>query len=344
MSLVFLLCTTGLFAADDAATNKTLVAWVIPANLTQQGSSTLTIQSSDLFDAVVFGERARGRWMAGSNFFQRTEANQSRYPAETADDLSCANMLNIGDRWMLLCISHTLGCRYYLGDCKDEKYLPEFHAMMSFDGNQFFAPESMLTRDGRRVMWAWLLRMPIAPTGVESLPRELELPADGVLRIRPLREPASLRQDEKSWSGLTVKDGAEHELEDLAGNARELEVTFNSPVPRQCGIQLLADDSGEGGIRIIAGADRKTLKVGTIEAPFALKAGEDLTLRVFLDKNLVEVFANDRQAAVYAQEQIRENPNIRLFATGGDAAVKSVKAWSMKTIYGRTATVKAAGP
>ena len=50
--------------------DKTLVAWVSPANLNQQGGSVLTIQSGDRFDAIVFGERARGKWMAGSNFFQ----------------------------------------------------------------------------------------------------------------------------------------------------------------------------------------------------------------------------------------------------------------------------------
>jgi sucrose-6-phosphate hydrolase SacC (GH32 family) len=42
----------------------------------------------------------------------------------------------------------------------------------------------------------------------------------------------------------------------------------------------------------------KTLTVGYINPPFELKKGEDLTLRVFIDKNMIEVFANDRQAAV----------------------------------------------
>jgi len=259
------------------------------------------------------------------------------------EDISCANMFKIGDKWMLLCINHRLGCRYYLGDFKDEKYLPESHAMMSFGNNMFFAPESMLTRDGRRVMWAWLLKVPAAPTGVQCLPRELELPADGVLRIRPLRELASLRHGEKTWSDITVKDGAEYALEGPTGDAVELEATFASPLAKECGLHLLADDSGQGGIRIIAGADRKSLRVGTIEAPFQLKPGEDLTLRVFVDKNLVEVFVNDRQAAVFAHRHLRENPNIRLLAKGGDATVKSVKAWKMTTIYQQPTTVKASG-
>ena len=259
------------------------------------------------------------------------------YPADLGvpkgEDISCANMFKIGDKWMLLCISHPLGCRYYLGDFKDEKYLPEFHAMMSWNGNHFFAPESMLTDDGRRVMWAWLLAMPIAPTGVQALPRELELPKDGVLRIRPLRELQKLRYGEQSWTELTVNDGTDYALDRVTGDALELEITFAAPLPEECGLHLLGDADGEAGMNVIAGASRTTLQVGDVPAPFALADNEDLTLRVFIDKNLVEVFANDRQAAAFAHKEIRENPNLRVFAKGGDAVIKSIKAWKMKTIY-----------
>jgi hypothetical protein len=65
------LTPTGL-ERKPAAMDKSLVAWVSPANFDQQGGSVLTIQSGDRFDAIVIGERARGRWMAGSDFFRRT--------------------------------------------------------------------------------------------------------------------------------------------------------------------------------------------------------------------------------------------------------------------------------
>ena len=159
-------------------------------------------------------------------------------------------------------------------------------------------------------------------------------------RHRYRGELASLRHDEKTWGELTVKDNAEHALDGLAGDAIELEVTFASPLPTECGVHLLADDSGQDGISIIAGAGRKSLRVGTIEAPFEVRQGEDLTLRGFIDRNLVEVFANDRQAAAFAHKHIRENPNIRLFAKGGDAAVKSIKAWKIRTIYGDPAELE----
>jgi len=257
----------------------------------------------------------------------------SRLEIPRDEDISCGNMFKIGDQWMLLCISHSRGARYYLGDFQDEKYLPSFHAMMSFGGNQFFAPESVLTRDGRRVMWAWLMNLPIAPTGVQSLPRELELPADGVLRIRPLRELTTLRYDPQSRQGLTVKDGATVAIDEATGDALELAVTLAAPLPAEVGLSILADDRGEGGMRIVAGKDRTTLGVGSTEAPFALAPNEDLTLRVFIDKNLVEVFANDRQAAVFAVKGQRPEPNVTVFARGGDATVRSLETWRLRSIY-----------
>jgi beta-fructofuranosidase len=75
------------------------------------------------------------------------------------------------------------------------------------------------------------------------------------------------------------------------------------------------------------------LRVGKVNAPFALKEGEDLSLRVFIDKNLVEVFANDRQAAVAAHPYDPGNLGVSLFSKGGDAVAKEVRSWRMNSIY-----------
>lgn len=263
----------------------------------------------------------------------------SDYPAnlgvKRGEDISCANFYKIGNKWMLLCISHNLGCRYYLGDFKDEKFLPDFHANMSWNGRHYFAPESVLTPDGRRVMWAWMIELPIAPSGIQSLPRELELPADGILRIRPLRELESLRTENKQESDVLVKADAVRPLKDVAGQDLELEVSFKGKKSAEFGLNVLCDKGGANGMRIAVVDDgkTKTLQVGKVIAPFSLKEGEDLTLRVFIDKNFVEVFANDRQAASTAIPFVAENTGINLFSKGGDVEVKTVKSWRMKSIY-----------
>ena len=87
------------------------------------------------------------------------------------------------------------------------QFAPEFHARMNwrrsdqdiFDtaSRDFFAPETVLTPDGRRVMWAWLwtVHEEIEQKSIQSLPRELSLAEDGSLIIQPLRELEDLRSD-----------------------------------------------------------------------------------------------------------------------------------------------------
>jgi beta-fructofuranosidase len=251
-------------------------------------------------------------------------------------------MFKIGNKWMLLCLSHGLGCRYYLGDFKDEKYLPEFYSLMSWNGRHFFAPESLLSKDGRRVMWAWLVGMQIAPTGVQSLPRELELPADGILSIKPLRELETLRFDKQQEKQVMVKSDTSYTLKQVDSDAVELKIEFKPTKAKEFGLDVLCDKNGENGLRIAVIPESKTLRVGKVNASFELKEGEDLTLRVFIDKNLVEVFANDRQAAANAlKDSPLENTGAKLFAVGADVKVKAVTAWKMKTIYeGETLYVK----
>ena len=75
------------------------------------------------------------------------------------------------------------------------------------------------------------------------------------------------------------------------------------------------------------------MRIGKINPPFELNDGEDLTLRIFIDKNLIEVFANDRQAAVVSHPSIRKNPNIKIFTKDKDLVVKEIHAWKMKSIH-----------
>ena len=65
-------------------------------------------------------------------------------------------------------------------------------------------------------------------------------------------------------------------------------------------------------------------------APFALEPGEPLKLRVFVDKCVVEVYANDRQAIGRRVYPTRgDSLGLVLFANGGKVRFKSVKAWDM---------------
>ena len=281
------------------------------------------------------------------------------------EDTSCANLFPIDGRWMLLCISHQLGCRYYLGDwdAGAEQFVPYRHGRMNWRRagqpladpvcRDFFAPESVLTPDGRRVMWAWLATADpaIDLRTVQSLPRELSLRDDGSLRIEPLRELASLRRDPVMIRGATVAPsgaggdappGASGRIADVDGDAFEIRVTVDRAQAerKRFGLRLFADDRG-GGLLVLLRPETGTLCVGDTEAPFAvadLPAGEDVELRIFVDKYLVEVFVNGRQAAVNAYMGYRDGGRqVRGYVFGrsgsGAAALttfRSVEIWRME--------------
>ena len=145
------------------------------------------------------------------------------------EDVSCADFFKIGDRRMLLCISHRLGARYYLGDWKNEQFHPTFHEKMSWVDNSFFAPESLLDDQGRRIMWAWVFdspgfatRMDFGWSGTMSLPRVLTLGEDGRLRMDPPDEIALLRYHSRKQTNLRVEADSERVLEGIGGNSLEL--------------------------------------------------------------------------------------------------------------------------
>jgi beta-fructofuranosidase len=66
------------------------------------------------------------------------------------------------------------------------------------------------------------------------------------------------------------------------------------------------------------------------EAPFELKPGEMLDLRIYLDRTMLEVFANGRQCLTQRIYPTRpDSLGVALFSTGGEAAFDSVEAWDM---------------
>jgi beta-fructofuranosidase len=120
-------------------------------------------------------------------------------------------------------------------------------------------------------------------------------------------------------------------LKDISGDTVELSVTIKPTSAKEYGVSVFCDKDGKG-FPITIKPESKVMAMGEIKPPFELKKGEDLNLRIFLDKGMVEVFVNDRQGFVYMQQHDKENVGISLFSKGGDITAK-VKGWKMKSIY-----------
>ena len=73
---------------------------------------------------------------------------------------------------------------------------------------------------------------------------------------------------------------------------------------------------------------------GTVQAaPFRLADGEALELRVFIDRSVIEVFANRRQTLTQRVYPTRaDSTAVRLFATGGGAHASVVEIWEMEPV------------
>ena len=271
------------------------------------------------------------------------------------EDISCPNFFRLGDKWVLLCISHPLGCRYYVGDwdADAEQFVPEIHGRMNWrrpeqsiyrtEYRDYFAPESVLTTDGRRVMWAWIatLHEDIFQRTVQALPRELILADDNTLRIRPLQELERLRYDLLTLRNVTVTlpershgSSATEHIADLEHDAYEIKITVDPEQTKRkrFGFQLFADEANEG-LSIMVHPENGTLRIGTTESPFAvadLPETEALELRIFVDKYVVEVFANERQAVVGVHMDYRSAHGLKVYTYGDTTIIREINLWKLK--------------
>ena len=65
-------------------------------------------------------------------------------------------------------------------------------------------------------------------------------------------------------------------------------------------------------------------------APLELGPGENLELRIFIDRSIIEIFANERQCITQRIYPTREDSTgIELFSKGSSMTVKSLQAWDM---------------
>ncbi len=265
------------------------------------------------------------------------------------EDVSCPDLFKLGGKDVLLCISHRIGCRYYVGEWRNEQFHPESHAQMSWVDNSFFAPESLVDGKGRRIMWAWILDEPLFGartkhgwSGTLSLPRVLSLGDDGLLRMDVPEEIEALRYGGVRKGPLTVSAGDDLPVDGVAGNSLELIVEMEGAGASRFGVKVCASPDGQEETSVFYDAEEKLLKVDTRKsgpedtpkaveaAPLQLRDGERLKLRVFVDKSVVEVFANSRQAIARRIYPSRpDSVGVRLFSTGGDAQLHSLRAWKI---------------
>lgn len=265
------------------------------------------------------------------------------------EDNMCPDFFPLGDRHLLLFISHNRGCQYYIGRYEENHFYPEKHGRMTWVDNSFFAPESLEDDQGRRIMWAWIFdgrerasQKTSMWSGTMSLPRVLWLAEDKTLRMAPAEELALLRCNARRIENLTVRADAEQPLDEVRGDTIELSIEMIGNSATQFGVKVCCSPDGKEKTSIFYDAVEKKICIDTTRSsvgegpksiesgPLVLNSGEPLRLRVFVDRSVVEVFANDRQAVMRRIYPLcTDKQGVILFSRHGATKVKSLEAWDM---------------
>ena len=309
--------------------------------------------------ASVFKARELDQWHYVGDLLANTVPG-----VDLREDIFCPDMFRLGDKDVLVCISHRLGCRYYIGKWKNEQFHPESHGLMNWPGGRFFANDSFLDDRGRRILLAWVGEAMLAPrlrkngwAGVMSMPKILTLAADNTLRINPIREIELLRITPRVHRDLRLADGADVVLKDIAGDCMEIDLKIDpgsasrvglrvrrSPQGREETIIACEPAAGKLMLDVTRSSLDKDVRYGTHrphtaeggddvrvqKAPFEVTPSDTFKLRVFLDRSIIEVYGDDRQCVTQRIYPSRKDAlSVSLFCKGGSAKVLSLNAWDM---------------
>lgn len=270
----------------------------------------------------------------------------------TGNMWECPDFFELDGRHVLVISPVSLRKAIYLvGTYSNRRFTPEAEGTVDF-GGCLYAPLTMRDEQGRRLMWGWLwegrdeqAQRAAGWAGVMSLPRVLQVEGDQ-LRAAPAPELEALRGEQRSWQHLPITDDAPLVL-DLHGDAIELIARFDPASAAQCGLIVRCAPGGEE--QTVIGYDNDSRQVfvdrtrssldPTVERDLRggiCQLGRDglLTLRVFLDRSVIEVFANHTTCLASRIYPTRhDSQSVRLFARGGPAHLVSLDAWPMRSIW-----------
>jgi beta-fructofuranosidase len=273
----------------------------------------------------------------------------------------------IGDKHILLFASHQRGSQYLIGDydAVHHRFHPFHHGRFNhgpIHPGGVHAPSAM--PDGSGGVYVIHNINEGRPTRgwnhLMSLVRRLTLLPDHTLRIEPVAGLAGLRQDHRRVENIPLPAGKDVLLDGAEGNAIELALSVDTGEARSVTVETLRSpdrqeytsitwyrDAGwainRAGKRIrqshiVIDPTYSSLAADVYArspevAPLDFEEGENLELRVFVDRSVVEVFANGRQCVALRVYPEREDSlSVSLRAQGHDAALRSADVWRMRSV------------
>ena len=229
--------------------------------------------------------------------------------------------------------------RYAIGDYVDLVFTPGPWKVLDHGGRSgFYAPNVLRDGHGRMIMWGWVTGggSEGAPwNGLFTLPRVLELQAGGRLGIAPLPELAKLRGCHFHEYGLLLQPDSGWVVPDVKGDNLELLLDIDPGNCEEVALDLLCDPDGPDGTTVYFDHAGLRLGAGGRSGPFSLSPDENsLRLHVFLDRSVIELYANGRFClTARCAPQSRQCNRVRLRARGRPALVRSLDIWHLDSIW-----------
>jgi beta-fructofuranosidase len=261
--------------------------------------------------------------------------NKSVNPVDSGEMWECPDFFPLGDKHVLL-ISTMGKVLWKVGSYANRRFTPEKEGVV--DWGSYYAAKTMLDRDGNRILWGWIPETrPDADliaagwAGAMSLPRILSMNSRRELQTQVAPVVEKLRsantridsQDDLAKRRAALENVQIHDL------SAEIEVQLQ---PKADEFTLrLQSDSGEFATFSLANqSGSRQLRVNTVSAPLSGATGSEVSLHMFLDGSVLEVFANGTTTLTARIYQIPKGP-LRLKLEDTSELV-SFNVWQMNPI------------
>lgn len=285
---------------------------------------------------------------------------RTRQPAWTGVIWECPNFLTFGEQRVLLFSAQgaqdeLLYPLYMTGTFWDEHFYPQTQGVL-VHGGYFYAPQVLRADQGRSIMWGWLmegrsnvLSQEAGWAGVMSLPIMVGLLPEGDLSLEPAPELAKLREQHWHDDGLELSGARSFPLEDIQDDSLEILAAFEPGQNCEFGVKLRWSPDGQEQTLLVYQSESQQFSIereqssvnsevdrGNCSVVVEADPGGVLTLHIFLDRSVVEVFVNGR--CYLASRIYPEHPDslgLELFSRKGRVRVRSLDIWRMASIWNR---------
>ena len=163
-----------------------------------------------------------------------------------------------------------------------------------------------------------------------SVPRLLSLSRDGQLRQNPAPQLSKLRGKRAAWQNVPLNEERKT-LPLPETNTLEIETQIDLQSATSVGLGI---KSGNKDSQLLVNFNGLELEVLDAKAPLSLAKGDrKLKLRIFIDRSVLEVFANETMCVTKIISPLDAHVSLEIRAAGGNANAKWIQAWPMKTIW-----------